>query len=34
MVELVPIYILMFIVLAFITYFPAPLFWLPDLLTR
>jgi tripartite ATP-independent transporter DctM subunit len=34
MVELVPMYILMFIVLAFITYFPAPIFWIPDLLTR
>jgi len=34
MVELVPMYILMFIVLAFITYFPAPIFWLPELLTR
>ena len=34
MVELVPMYILMFIVLAFITYFPAPIFWLPNLLTR
>jgi TRAP-type C4-dicarboxylate transport system permease large subunit len=34
MAELLPMYILMFIVLAFITYFPAPIFWLPDLLSR
>ncbi len=34
MVELVPMYVLMFVVLAYVTYFPSPIFWLPDLLTR
>jgi tripartite ATP-independent transporter DctM subunit len=34
MVELVPMYVIMFLVLTFVTYVPGPLFWLPDLLNR
>jgi TRAP-type C4-dicarboxylate transport system permease large subunit len=34
MVELVPMYLIMFLVLTFITYFPGPIFWLPNLLNR
>jgi tripartite ATP-independent transporter DctM subunit len=34
MVELVPVYVMMFVVLILITYFPEPIFWLPNLLTR
>jgi tripartite ATP-independent transporter DctM subunit len=33
-VELVPMYLLMFVVLILITYFPEPIFWLPNLLAR
>lgn len=34
MIELIPIYVLMFMVLIFVTFFPEPLLWLPNLLSR